>query len=127
MQAPQKLKGIVEVDETYVLESHKGQRKLGRKASKRDLSSEQVPILMAADRSGTTFSTVLPTVTADMLKQAISAQSSTGTSCLCSTAAKIIGHARRQWGVVMKPSICQPVNGSVVPFIFRLSTAATVS
>ena len=78
-QAPQKLKGIVEVDETYVLESHKGQRKLGRKprkrggrASKRGLSGEQVPVLVAADRSGTTFSTVLPTVTADTLRQAIS-------------------------------------------------------
>lgn len=77
-QAPQKLKGIVEVDETYILESHKGQRKLGRKprkrggkASKRGLSCEQVPVLVAADRSGTTFSTVLSTVTADTLKQAI--------------------------------------------------------
>ena len=78
-QAPQKLKGTVEVDETYVLESHKGQRKLGRKprkrggkASKRGLSGEQVPVLVAADRSGTTFSTVLPAVTANTLEQAIS-------------------------------------------------------
>ncbi len=40
--------------------------------AKRGLSCEQVPVLVAADRSGTTFSTVLPTVTADTLKQAIS-------------------------------------------------------
>ena len=61
-----KLKGIVEVDETYVLESHKGSRTLDRKArkrggkaSKRGLSDEQVPVLVAADRSGTTISEVL--------------------------------------------------------------------
>lgn len=78
-KAPQKLKGIVEVDETYVLESHKGQRTLDRKprkrggkAGKRGLSCEQVPVLVAADRNGTTFSTVLPVVNADTLKQAIS-------------------------------------------------------
>ena len=71
-KAPQKLKGIVEVDETYVLESHKGQRTLDRKprkrggkAGKRGLSCEQVPVLVAADRNGTTFSTVLPVVNAD--------------------------------------------------------------
>ena len=74
-QAPQKLKGIVEVDETYVLESNKGSRTLDRKArrrggkaSKRGLSHEQVPVLVAADRSGTTVSEVLSAVNADTLK-----------------------------------------------------------
>jgi len=76
------LKGIVEVDETYVLESRKGSRiwkkpdaendkvkpdrkprRRGGKASKRGLSSEQVPVLVAADRSGTTLSATLPAVT----------------------------------------------------------------
>ena len=49
------LKGIVEADETYALESRKGARGLGRKArrrggkaKKRGLSREQVPVLMAA-------------------------------------------------------------------------------
>ena len=66
-----KLKGIVEADETYVLTSRKGARKLDRKprkrggvASKRRLSKEQVPILVAADRSGTTLTRVLPDTTA---------------------------------------------------------------
>ena len=61
--APSNLKGIVEADETYVLESRKGDRNLerkprkrGGKASKRGLSDEQVPILVAVDRSGTTAS-----------------------------------------------------------------------
>ena len=77
-QKPRKLTGIVEADETYVLKSQKGERNLGRKArhrggkaSKRGLSDEQVPVLVAADRSGTTASTVLPAVNADTLRSAI--------------------------------------------------------
>ena len=72
------LKGIVEADETYMLESRKGTRKLGRKArrrggkaKKRGLSREQVPVLMAVDRSGTTFSAVLPKVDAMVLTAAL--------------------------------------------------------
>src|SRR5512143_3508891 len=73
------LGGIVEADETYVLESHKGSRawknaaagqldakeperkprKRGGKASRRGLSSEQVPVLVAADRTGTTTSSAV--------------------------------------------------------------------
>lgn len=70
-----KLKGIVEVDETYVLDSRKGAKKLDRKprkrggvAKKRGLSKEQVPILVAADRSGTTVSAVLPDTTATTIE-----------------------------------------------------------
>lgn len=69
--AVQTLRGIVEADETYVLSSRKGERHLDRKArkrggkaSKRGLSDEQVPVLVAADRSGATISAVLPAVTA---------------------------------------------------------------
>ena len=74
-QNPPKLNGIVEADETYVLKSRKGDRNLDRiprrrggKASKRGLSNEQVPILVAVDRSGTTTCSVLPSVTADNVK-----------------------------------------------------------
>jgi len=55
---PSALHGITEADETYLLESHKGSRKLERKprkrggsASKRGVSNEQVCILIARDRS----------------------------------------------------------------------------
>ena len=68
----------MEADETYVLESRKGARRLGRKArrrggkaKKRGLSREQVPVLMAADRSGTTVSAVLPKVDAAALTAAL--------------------------------------------------------
>jgi transposase-like protein len=66
-----KLRGIVEADETFVLASRKGERKLDRKprkrggkASKRGLSDELVPVLVAVDRSGSTISAVLPSVCA---------------------------------------------------------------
>ena len=69
---------IVEVDETYVLESRKGDRNLDRKArrrggkaSKRGLSDDQVPILFAVDRSGTTTCSVLPSVTADNVQSVL--------------------------------------------------------
>ena len=78
LSALRELKGIVEADETYVLESRKGARGLGRKAprrggkaKKRGLSREQVPVLMAADRSGTTVSAVLPRVDAAALTAAL--------------------------------------------------------
>ena len=59
---PATLHGITEADETYMLESNKGQRNLGRKArkrggsaSKRGISDEQICILVARDRSGQTL------------------------------------------------------------------------
>lgn len=74
------LRGIVEADETYVLESRKGSRawrradrgepgalvperrprKRGGKATKRGTSDQQTAVLIAADRSGTTLSSILP-------------------------------------------------------------------
>lgn len=63
----QKLVGIAEIDETFILESRKGQRNLPRKARKRGgragkpgLSSEQIPILIARDRHGNHVDAVLP-------------------------------------------------------------------
>jgi len=65
---PTRLCGIVEADETFVLESFKGKRrglpraarKRGGKASKRGLSAEQIPVLVARDRTGATIDAVLP-------------------------------------------------------------------
>ena len=77
-QAPDRLAGIVEADEIFVLESRKGERKLDRKprrrggkARKRGLSREQVPILVAADRAGETLSRTLPALNADSVKEAL--------------------------------------------------------
>ena len=63
---PIKLEGIAEADETYFLESFKGQRflsrpsrKRGGKAESRGLSREQIPVLIARDRAGTVIDGVL--------------------------------------------------------------------
>ena len=60
------LEGIVEADETYFLESHKGEhhlddkpRKRGGKASQRGLSKEQIPVLIVRDREGHTADAIL--------------------------------------------------------------------
>ena len=82
------LNGIVEADEAFVLLSYKGSRvweragkgllvtdlpdrkarKRGGKAAKRGLSHEQVPVLVAASRSGATVCAVLPVDSGDAIK-----------------------------------------------------------
>lgn len=59
---PDTLAGIAEADELYLLESHKGSRKLlrpprkhGGAATRRGISNEQVCVLVARDRTGQTF------------------------------------------------------------------------
>jgi len=64
------LSGVTEADETFFLRSAKGQRQgLGRKprrrggkATKRGTSGEQVPVLVARDRSGNTADFILPVI-----------------------------------------------------------------
>ncbi len=65
---PKTLSGIVEGDETFILELFKGKRsdlprkarKRGGKAAKRGLSAEQIPVIVARDRAGATIDAVLP-------------------------------------------------------------------
>ena len=76
---PARLSGIVEADETFILESFKGKRhglprasrKRGGKAGKRGLSTEQIPVLVARDRSGATIDAVLPRLDAKSIKIAL--------------------------------------------------------
>jgi len=76
------------------LSSRKGERNLDRKArkrggkaSKRGLSDEQVPVLVAADRSGVTVSAVLPAVSAAHLQS--SADEHGGARCCSSSRSSI--------------------------------------
>ena len=65
---PRTLSGIVEADETFILESFKGRRSaLPRKARKRGGTAkhpgpyqDHIPVLVARDRKGATFDAVLP-------------------------------------------------------------------
>ena len=67
---PRGLRGIVEADETFVLESFKGRRSdLPRKARRRGgtarhpgLHQDNIPILVARDRNGATFDAILAQV-----------------------------------------------------------------
>ena len=52
-------------------EPERKSRKRGGKATRRGLSSEQVPILVAADRTGATISAILPAVNADTIKDVL--------------------------------------------------------
>lgn len=104
-----KLKGIVEADETYVLTSRKGAKKLDRKArkrggvaSKRGLSKEQVPILVAADRSGTTLTRVLPDTTAATIRGHLEAAIESD-ALLVTDGAPFFPPAARSMGVTHQP------------------------
>ena len=67
---PRGLRGIVEADETFILESFKGRwSDLRRKARKRGgtarhagLYQDNIPILVARERNGATFDAILPQV-----------------------------------------------------------------
>ena len=64
---PKAMAGIVEGDETFILESFKGKRsdmprksrKRGGKSAKRGLSVEQIPVIVARDRNGVTTDAML--------------------------------------------------------------------
>jgi len=72
---PGKMNGIVEADETYFLESFKGQRRLprsarkrGGKAVKKGTSKEQVPVLVVRDRHGETANCILHGTSAQQIE-----------------------------------------------------------
>jgi transposase-like protein len=100
---PKQLSGIVEADETFVLESYKGKRGgLGRKsrsrggkASKRGLSEEQIPVIVARDRSGATFDAILPHMDAASIAAAFGGVISRSAELCCDGGAGITAFARR--------------------------------
>lgn len=110
---PEHLTGIVEADETFFLESHKGEkglarpaRKRGGKAKKRGLSSEQIPVLIVRDRSGATSDAILPTVSTDALSNVLTPLLDPD-AILCSD-----GHRSYQAFARITGIIHQPVNVS---------------
>lgn len=73
-----KMNGIVEADETYFLESFKGQRHLprpsrkrGGKAAKRGTSKEQIAVLVVRDRHGETAGCILHGTSAEQIGSAL--------------------------------------------------------
>ena len=86
----QSLAGIAEVDEIFLLESFKGQRKLPRPARKRGgvaekpgLSAEQIPILIARDRTGAHIDGVLPDRSEAAVRPVLEGKLSKDNTLLC--------------------------------------------
>lgn len=105
----QALRGIAEADETFFLRSNKGQRKLDRKprkrggsARKRGLSKEQVPVLVARDRSGGTADFILE---ADGKANIIAALKPilASDAILCTDGSSVLAAATKAIGVTHRP------------------------
>ena len=119
LDKPQRLKGIVEIDETFILESFKGRRsdlgrparKRGGKAKHRGLFFENVPVLVARDRAGATIDGVLPEVTAACVAAALQGAVTTDNQIVCDGGGAIRAFARRraiQMHVVAAPGKPNP-------------------
>lgn len=100
---PNRMVGIVEADEMFILESLKGKRgglprkarKRGGKASKRGLSAEQIPVLVARDRSGAMIDAVLPKLDRASVTAALDNIVTHDNELCCDGGKAIVGFARR--------------------------------
>ncbi|MDD4964433.1 MAG: IS1595 family transposase [Gallionella sp.] len=108
-QKPAKMTGIVEADETFFLESKKGQRNIDRKArkrggtaSKRGLSAEQIPVLVVRDRHGETADFILGKVDAEQVKQVLKPLLNQDT-LLCTDGALVYKAVAKQEHITHRP------------------------
>lgn len=100
---PKSLCGIVESDETFILESFKGKRsdlprkarKRGGKAAKRGLSAEQIPVIVARDRSGATTDAVLPRLDKASIAAALGGAVTPANLLCCDGGRAILAFARK--------------------------------
>ena len=100
---PTALSGIVEGDETFMLESFKGKRsglprkarKRGGTSAKRGLSAEQIPILVARDRQGATTDAVLPRLNRVSIAAALDGVVTPANAFCCDGGTAIVAFARR--------------------------------
>jgi transposase-like protein len=100
---PKSFSGIVESDETFILESYKGKRsdlpraprKRGGKAAKRGLSAEQIPVIVARDRSGATTDAVLPKLNRVSIAAALGGVVTPANQFCCDGGTAIVAFARR--------------------------------
>lgn len=103
LDKPRSLSGIVEADETFILESFKGKRdglprvarKRGGKARKAGLSAEQIPVMVARDRAGATIDAVLPRLNAVSIAAALGKVISPAAELCCDGGSAITAFARR--------------------------------
>ena len=99
---PKALTGIVEGDETFILESFKGKRsdlprpprERGSKAAKRGLSAEQIPVVVVRDRQGATFDAVLPKLNKASMSAALGDVLANADTFCCDGGKSIVACAR---------------------------------
>jgi transposase-like protein len=100
---PKALIGIVEGDETFILESFKGKRsglprksrKRGGKSAKRGLSAEQIPVIVARDREGATIDAVLPRLNRRSIAAALNGVVTPANEFCCDGGTAIVAFARQ--------------------------------
>lgn len=100
---PRTLVGVVEGDETFLLESFKGRRsdmprkprKRGGKAGKRGLSAEQIPVMVARDRHGNTTDAVLPRLNRVSIAAALGGVITPANAFCCDGGTAIVAFARK--------------------------------
>jgi transposase-like protein len=100
---PGVLSGIVEGDETFIVESFKGKRsgmprkarKRGGKSAKRGISAEQIPVLVARDRQGATTDAVLPKLNRVSITAALGGIVTSANEFCCDGGTAIVAFARR--------------------------------
>ena len=100
---PAALSGIVESDETFILESFKGRRsdlpgkprKRGGKSDKRNLSAEQIPMIVARDRHGATTDAVLPKLNRVSIVAALGGVVTPTNAFCCDGGSAIVTFARK--------------------------------
>src|ERR1700728_780806 len=100
---PRTLSGIVEADETFILESFKGRRSdLPRKSRKRGgtarhpgLHQDNIPLLVARDRNGATFDAILAQVDGASVSLALAGTVTPGNHLIGDSATALATFARR--------------------------------
>jgi transposase-like protein len=103
LDKPQMLQGIVEADETFMLESFKGRRsgltrkprQRGGQARRPGAFSDNIPVLVARDRFGATTDAVLPEDTAVCITQALASAMSPANVLVCDGGRPLRAFARR--------------------------------
>lgn len=116
---PGTLSGIVESDETFILESFKGKRtglprksrKRGGKSAKRGLSAEQIPVIVARDRQGATTDAVLPKLNRVSIAAALGGVVTPANEFCCDGGTAIVAFARHA-GI---PAHVLPMPGKPTP------------
>ena len=100
---PRAMTGVVEGDETFILESFKGKRsnmprkprKRGGKSAKRGLSAEQIPVIVARDREGRTTDAVLPRLNRVSIEAALGGVVTPANQFCCDGGKAIVAFARK--------------------------------